>query len=147
MGVDKFGCSPTSQNVANVGRLSHEYLNYNFLRKGQAIDMNGQIISNPGSAKSPVDAVRQVNVDEKFFRRGRPIDAGKQPITNVPLPVSESDEATKEYVDSKSIVGRYLNVDGHSVRNVNQNPIHADKVFQNNGSRSIFFPGMVALQQ
>jgi len=130
-----------------VGRLSHEYLNYNFLRKGQAIDMNGQIISKLGSAKSPEDAVRRVYVNEKFFRRGRPIDAGKQLITNVPLPVNESDVAAKEYVDSKSIVGRYLNMDGHSVRNVNMNPIHADEVFRNNGSRSIFFPGMVALQQ
>jgi len=109
--------------------------------------MNGQIISNLGSAKSPEDAIRRVYVNEKFFRRGRPIDAEKQPITNVPRPINGSDVATKEYVDSKSIVGGYLSMDGHSVRNVNQNPIHADEVFRNNGSRSIFFPGMVALQQ
>jgi len=78
MGVDKFGCSlTTSQNVTNVGRPSHEYLNYNFLRKGQAINMNGQIISNLGSTKSPEDAVRRVYVNEKFFRREGKLIQGK----------------------------------------------------------------------
>ena len=39
MTVDKFGRSPkTVQNVRNVARVSHEYVNSNLLRKGQAID-------------------------------------------------------------------------------------------------------------
>jgi len=31
----------TGQNVTNVFGVSHEYVNSNFLRKGQAIDMSG----------------------------------------------------------------------------------------------------------
>ena len=47
MPVDKFGRSPEmGQNVTNVVRVSYEYLNSNFLRKGQAIDMSGQSIVN-----------------------------------------------------------------------------------------------------
>jgi len=51
MTVDKFGRSPTTSqtNVANVSGVSHEYVNSNFLRKGQAIDMSGQSIVNLGS--------------------------------------------------------------------------------------------------
>jgi len=42
MPVDKFGRSPkTGQNVTNLSGVSHEYVNSNFLRKGQAIDMSG----------------------------------------------------------------------------------------------------------
>jgi len=49
MPADKFGRSPkTGQNVANVNGVSHEYMNSNFLRKGQAIDMSGQNIVNLG---------------------------------------------------------------------------------------------------
>jgi len=51
MPVDKFGRSPkTGQNVTNVAGVSHEYVNSNFLRNGQAIDMSGQSIVNLGSA-------------------------------------------------------------------------------------------------
>jgi len=60
MPVDKFGRTPTtSQNVTNVSGVSHEYLNNNFLRKGQAIDMTGQTISNLGSAQSPEEEICQ----------------------------------------------------------------------------------------
>jgi len=49
MPADKFGRSPTTgQNVTNVSGISHEYVNSNFLRKGQAIDMSGQSIVNLG---------------------------------------------------------------------------------------------------
>jgi len=49
MPVDKFGQSPkTGQNVTNVSGVSHEYVNSNFLRKGQAIDMSGQNVVNLG---------------------------------------------------------------------------------------------------
>jgi len=54
MTVDKFGRSPTtSQNVTNVSGVSH-YVNSNFLRKGQAIDMSGQSIENLGKAQGPM---------------------------------------------------------------------------------------------
>ena len=49
MPVDQFGRSPkTGQNVTNVSGVSHEYVNSNVLRKGQAIDMSGQNIVNLG---------------------------------------------------------------------------------------------------
>jgi len=65
MPADKFGRTlTTSQNVTNVSGVSHEYLNDNFLRKGQAIDMAGQTISNLSSAQSPSDGVRRKYVNE-----------------------------------------------------------------------------------
>jgi len=58
MTVDKFGRSPkTGQNVTNVAGVSHEYVNSNFLLKGQAIDMSGQSIVNLGSPQGPMGAV------------------------------------------------------------------------------------------
>jgi len=68
MAVDKFGRSPTTSqtNVTNVGGVSHEYLNNNFLRKGQTIDNPGQNILNLGSAQGPTDTVRRKYVNEKF---------------------------------------------------------------------------------
>jgi len=75
MTVDKFGRSHKSgQNVTNVSGVSHEYVNSNFLRKGQTIDISGQSIVNLGSPRGPMDAMRKKYVNEKFFKRGDPID-------------------------------------------------------------------------
>ena len=102
MPVDKFGRSPTTgQNVTTVSEVSHEYVNSNFLRKGQAIDMSGQSIVNLGSPQGPMEAVRKKYVNEKSFKRGDPIDMENNPITNVLSPTEEGDVATKGYVDSK----------------------------------------------
>jgi len=49
-------------------------------------------------------------------------------IKNVFSPTEESDVATKGYVDSKRAGESDLNMRGHSVRNVNQNPIREDEV-------------------
>jgi len=104
MPVDKFGRSPTTgQNVANVSGVSHEYVNSNFLRKGQAIDMSGQSIVNLGSPQGPMDAVRKKYVNEKFFKRGNPIDMYQKAIKNVLPPTEEGDAVNKSYVDSKSV--------------------------------------------
>jgi len=106
MPVDKFGRSPKtrSQNVTNVGGVSHEYLNINFLQKGQAIDMPGQNILNLGSSQGPVDAVRKKYVNERFFKRGDPIDINKKAIKNVLSPIDGGDVVNKSYVDSKMLV-------------------------------------------
>jgi len=93
MTVDKFGRSPkTGQNVTNVSGVSHEYVNSNFLRKGQAIDMSGQSIVNLGSPRASMDTVRKKYVNEKFFKRGDPIDMENNPIKNVLSPTEEGDE-------------------------------------------------------
>ena len=60
--------------------VSHEYVNSNFLRKGQAIDMSGQSIVNLGSPQGPMDAVSKKYVNEKFFKRGDPIDMNQKEI-------------------------------------------------------------------
>jgi len=71
MPVDKFGRSPTTSqtNVTNVSGVSLGYVNNNFLRKGQAIDISGQNIVNLGSPQGPMDAVRKKYVNERFFKR------------------------------------------------------------------------------
>jgi len=76
MPVDKFGRSPTTSqtNVTNVSGVSLGYLNNNFLRKCQAIDMVGQNILNLGTAQGPKDAVRWKCVTERFIRKDTPID-------------------------------------------------------------------------
>jgi len=48
-------------------------------------------------------------------------------IKNVLSPTEEGDAATKGYVDSKSTDESDLDMRGHSVRNVNQDPIHEDE--------------------
>jgi len=69
MPVDKVGRSPKmGQNVTNVAGVSHEYVNSNFLRNGQAIDMPGQSIVNLGKAQGPKDAVRRKYVNVRFKR-------------------------------------------------------------------------------
>jgi len=120
MTVDKFGRSPaTSQtNVTTVSGISHEYVNSNFLRKGQAIDMSGQSIVNLGSTRGPMDAVRKKYVNEKFFKRGDPIDMVSNQIKNVLPPTEEGNAATKGYVDSKSVGESDLDMQGHLVKNV-----------------------------
>jgi len=70
MPVDKFGRSPkTGQNVTNVSGVSYEYVNSNFLRKGQAIDVYGQSIVNLGKAQGPKDAARRKYVNERFLKK------------------------------------------------------------------------------
>ena len=70
MPVDKFGRSPkTGRNVTNVSGVSHEYVNSNFLRKGQAIDMSGQSIVNLRWSQGPKDAVRKKYVNEIFKKK------------------------------------------------------------------------------
>jgi len=92
MTVDKFGRSPKmGQNVTNASGVSHEYVNSNFLRKGQAIDMSGQNIVNLGSPRGPMDAVRKKYVNEKFFKKGNLIDMDQKAIKNVLPPTKEGD--------------------------------------------------------
>jgi len=95
-----------------VSGVSHEYVNSNFLRKGQAIDMSGQSIVNLGKAQGPKDAVRQKYVNEGFFKKGDPIDMNQKAIKNVLSPVDGGDAATKGYVDSKSVGESDLNMKG-----------------------------------
>jgi len=118
MPVGKFGHSPTTgQNVTNVSGVSHEYVNSNFLRKGQAIDMSGQSIVNLGSLRDPMDTVRKKYVSEKFFKRRDPIDMENNLIENVLSPTEEGDVATKGYVDSKSAGESNLEMQDHLVKN------------------------------
>jgi len=120
MSTDKFGRSPTttSQNVTNVAGVSHEYVNSNFLRKGQVIDMSGQSIVNLGSPPGPMGAVREKYVNEKFFKRGDLIDMENNPIKNVLSPIEGGEVATKGYVDLKSAGESDLDMQGHLVKNV-----------------------------
>jgi len=93
MPVDKFGRSPeTLQNVTNVAGVSHEYVNSNFLRKGQAIDMFDQSIMNLGKAQGPKNALRWKYVNERFFKKGDPIDMNQKAIKNVLSPTEKGDE-------------------------------------------------------
>jgi len=73
MPVDKFGRSPKTSQT-NVSGVSHEYVNNNFLRKGQAIDVSSQTIVNLGSPRGPMDAVGKKYVNERFLKRGNPVD-------------------------------------------------------------------------
>jgi len=119
MPVDKFGRSTkTGQNVTNVSGVSHEYVNSNFLRKGQAIDISGQSIVNLGSLQGPKDAVRKKYVNENFFKKGNLIDMNQKAIKNVLPPTEEGDAATKGYVDSKSVGKSDLDMGGNLVKNV-----------------------------
>ena len=96
MPVDKFGRSPeTLQNVTNVAGVSHEYVNSNFLRKGQAIDISGQSIVNLGKAQGPKDAVRRKYVNERFFKKGDLIDMNQKITKNVLPPTEDGDAAMK----------------------------------------------------
>jgi len=99
MPVDKFGRSPTTSqtNVTKVSGVSLGYVNNNFLRKGQAIDMNGKTIMNLGSSQGPTDAVRKKYVNEKFFKRGNPIDMDQKAIKNVLPPTDEGDERLRRF--------------------------------------------------
>jgi len=119
MPVDKFGRSPTTgQNVTNVSGVSHEYMNSNFLQKGQAIHMFGQSIVNLGSPQGPIDAVRKKYVNEKFLKRGNLIDMNQKAIKNVLSPTEEGDAATNGYVDSKIAGKSDLNMNGNLINNV-----------------------------
>jgi len=119
MTADKFGRSPKSgQNVTNVSGVSHEYVNSNFLRKGQAIDMSSQSIVNLGSSRGPMDAVRKKYVNEKFIKRGNPIDMDQKAENNVLPPTEEGDAVTKGYTDSKSAGESDLDMRGHLVKSV-----------------------------
>ena len=79
MPVDKFGRSPTTSQTEIQG-VSLGYINNNFLRKGQMIDMNGKTITNLGSGQTPTNAVRKKYVNEKFFKKGSPVDMQNSPI-------------------------------------------------------------------
>jgi len=119
MPVDKFGrSSTTGQNVTNVSGFSHRYVNSNFLRKGQAIDMSGQSIVSLGLPQSSMDAVRKKYVNEKFFKKGNPIDVNQKAIKNALTPTEEGDAATKGYADSKSVGKSDLNMNGNLIKNV-----------------------------
>jgi len=117
MPVDKFGRSPTTSQTEIQG-FSLGYINNNFLRKGQMIDMNGKTITNLGSGQTPTDAVRKKHVSEKFFKNGSPVDMQNNPIKTVLAPVDEGDAANKSYVDSNSVGESDLDMGSHLVKNV-----------------------------
>ena len=98
--------------------VSHAYVNSNFLRNGQVIDMAGQSIVNLDSPRGLTDTVRKKYVNEKFFKRGNTIDMDQKAIKNVLPPTEEGDATTKGYVDSKSAGGSDLDMGGHFVKNV-----------------------------
>ena len=108
--------------------VSHEYLNNNFLRKGQAIDMSMQNILNLCSPRDPMDAVRKKYVNENFFKRGDPIDMNQKAMINVLSPVDEGDAVNNSYVDSKRLGESDLNMNGNSIRSVIPIPTHEDEV-------------------
>ena len=129
MPIDKFGRSPTAgPNVTNVSGVSHEYVNSNFLRKGQAIDMSGQSIMNLGKSRGSKDSVRRKYVNERFLKKGDIIDMHQKAIKNALPPTEEGDAATKGYVDSKIAGESDLNMNGNSIRHINPTPIHEDEV-------------------
>jgi len=92
------------------------YINDNFLRKGQMIDMNGKSITNLGSGKTPTDAIRKKYVNENFFKKGVPVNMQNNPIKNVLVPVDEGDAATNGYVDSKSVGESDLDMNGNLIK-------------------------------
>jgi len=117
MTADKFGRSlKTGQKVTNVAGVSYEYVNSNFLRKGQAIDMSGQSIASLGKAQGPNDSVRRKYVNERFLKKDDPIDMNQKAIKNVLSPVDGGDAATKGYVDSKSVGESELNMNGNLIK-------------------------------
>ena len=70
MPVDKFERSPTtSQTEIQGSGVSLGYINNNFLRNGQMIDMNGKTITNLGSGQTPTDAVRKKYVMKKILKK------------------------------------------------------------------------------
>ena len=117
MPVDKFGRSPITSQTEIQG-VSLGYINNNFLRKGQMIDMNGKTITNLSSGKTPADAVRKKYVNEKICKKGAPVDMQNNPIKNVLVPVDEGDAANKPYIDSKSVDGSDLCMNGNLIKNV-----------------------------
>jgi len=80
--------------------------------------MSGQVISNLGRSAEPNSAVRKKYVKEKFLQKGAPIDMCQKSIRNVLPPVDDGDAANKSYVDSKSVGGNDLNMNGHLIENV-----------------------------
>ena len=115
MPVDKFGRSPMTSQTEIQG-VSLGYINNNFLRKGQMIDMNGKTITNLASGQAPTDAVRKNYVNEKFLERGVPVDMQNNPVKNVLAPVDKA--ATKGYIDSKSVGESDLDMNGNLIKNV-----------------------------
>ena len=108
MPVDKFGrSSKTGQNVTNVSGVSHEYVNSNFLRKGQAIDMSGQSIVNLGSPRGPMDAMRKKYVNKKFFKRGDPIDMENNPMKNV-LPQPKKATRRRKATSTRKVLAKVI---------------------------------------
>jgi len=117
MPVDKSRRSPTTSQTEIQG-VSLGYININFLRKGQMIDMNGKTITNLGSGQTPTDAARKKYVNEKFLKKGGPIDMQNKPIKIVLAPVDEGDAATKGCRDSKSVGESDLDMNGNLIKNV-----------------------------
>jgi len=105
----------TSQT--EIQGVSLGYINNNFLRKGQMIDMNGKTITNLGSGQTPTDAVRKKYVNEKIFKKVVPVNMQNNPIKNVLAPVDEGDAATTGYVDSKSVGESDLDINGNLIKN------------------------------
>jgi len=98
MPVDKFGRSPmTSQTEIQGSGVSLGYINNNFLRKGQMIDMNGKTITNLGSGQTPTDAVRKKYVNEKVFKKGVPVNMQNNPIKDVLAPVDEGHKRLRRF--------------------------------------------------
>jgi len=129
MPVDNFGRNPTtSQTVIQGSGVSLRYININFLRKGQIIDMNGKTIPNLVSGQTPTDSVGKKCINQRFFKRGDPVDMQNNPIKNVLAPVDEGDATTKAYVDSKSVGETELDMGGHLVKNVRWPEEHHDLV-------------------
>lgn len=114
MPVDKFGRGPPQTGCHCQPGVSVTYMNTNFLRQNENINMNGHIIKglpvnvNPehadqavswGQATSLVSSVAQTVVHKAGDTMNGNLNMGNNKITNVVEPQNDGDVSTKSYVD------------------------------------------------
>jgi len=133
----------SGQSIVNLGKaqgptdaVGQKYVNERFFKKNDPIDMNQKAIKNVLSPTEEGDAATKGYVDSKSAGESD-LDMQGHLVKNVRWPEEDHDSVNRAYVyfvanaklslEGGTVEGQ-IDMDQHSIRNINSNPQNEDEV-------------------
>ena len=129
-----------------VTAVRKKYVNENFFKRGDPIDMNQKAIKNVLSPTEEGNAAMKGHVDSKSVGESD-LNMNRNFIKSMRWPEEDHDLVNRAYVcfvagkrlpiEGGTLQGQ-IDMDQHSIRSINPNPQNEDEVVRNSGLKKIF---------